>query len=1010
MKSFPKKYNPQELHDRAKQYRTNINKDNNNYVFSLWDIPISQKLSYQDFFYHYTRDFLDYLNNRNHWESKYQQLFITSNDQLKNICSGYDFFNQKKQTLSQVWINKFERRMISTSKKNLNANIKILDNYLSSTHKIYVPDSELYLYVLDKFHQLRENGKITYDEKIWYRSFKLQTSIPPQHITWKEEKKPYYILKYFVWAKCEALPVCLEDIDLCCWDVALLVHPKDKRYNKYIWKNAIIPLCNRQIPIIGDENVNIALNNWIQRICPCSDQDSIKIAEKYWLPTDIFVFNKEWLYTDYIHESAFIWQERDKYYNNIEWFMKDIWNLERKWERVVKVPYLAHINERLTPYKIQQVKLDLSEEKQSILTKIFNHEIHFEFLDPDFWDTLYTIESLQKKLEESPTINENIDEDYDEEYDEDEDENTNNIQNKLQTKISELKQKIINKFDKYLPDYLICNSQLPYWRRLPLIKNSDWEISFFDIEKDYINRKDNPTLTCFNYIILSLVRIWVLWNSWSKDDKLKLCELKNFIRILSENEKKILYFIKHLSEIMWEKSQYDDFSQMVQNLTDEVNSSSDEFLKLVKKSKLLEVDGNWILLNLSWISNDTIDNDFIQLCIPCYIQEKGIKINNQIIFNKDGESRILKELLLQELILWKNSYDNLIEFSYDEENEFLWDKQMTKLQWEQSQRDLFSLYWENPIRLNLLIDKTYDQKEILLNNIFLKQIWNATRLCMQKKFLPENIEKCLDKIPNKFNDFDIPVLDKLNDLYREWERADSYEEYTKFFRTFKESIQNTFFSRYLEIQKVNPTKEVQFVCSYFFNFLLTILYPLVPEFVDALQYVSEKDFLKPILPIQLDKNMNYEMKVIYNAFIKIKELKIELNIKQHEPCNIFIKSPPAIWNIFAENEQIFKNYFHISEISYIRLHEPNPLGYETFSDEVVTLWIQSEDSQNIVAKDSIESIEKEIKDLDDKLNLLRQRLQILPEWEDRKKAEKEFAKTKEEMENLSIKYSLLSSK
>ena len=117
MKSFPKKYNPQELHDRAKQYRTNINKDNNNYVFSLWDIPISQKLSYQDFFYHYTRDFLDYLNNRNHWESKYQQLFITSNDQLKNICSGYDFFNQKKQTLSQVWINKFERRMISTSKK-----------------------------------------------------------------------------------------------------------------------------------------------------------------------------------------------------------------------------------------------------------------------------------------------------------------------------------------------------------------------------------------------------------------------------------------------------------------------------------------------------------------------------------------------------------------------------------------------------------------------------------------------------------------------------------------------------------------------------------------------------------------------------------------------------------------------------------------------------------------------------------------------------------------------------
>jgi hypothetical protein len=48
--------------------------------------------------------------------------------------------------------------------------------------------------------------------------------------------------------------------------------------------------------------------------------------------------------------------------------------------------------------------------------------------------------------------------------------------------------------------------------------------------------------------------------------------------------------------------------------------------------------------------------------------------------------------------------------------------------------------------------------------------------------------------------------------------------------------------------------------------------------------------------------------------------------------------------------------------------------------------------------------------LEDKLILLRQRIQMLPEWEQRKKAEEEYAKAKEEMENLTIKYSLLSSK
>ena len=224
------------------------------------------------------------------------------------------------------------------------------------------------------------------------------------------------------------------------------------------------------------------------------------------------------------------------------------------------------------------------------------------------------------------------------------------------------------------------------------------------------------------------------------------------------------------------------------------------------------------------------------------------------------------------------------------------------------------------------------------------------------------------------------------------------------------SIQNIFFSRYLEIQKISPTKSVQFVCSYFFNFLLTIFYPLVPEFVDALQYVSERKFLHPVEAIRLNKTMDYNMNILYNTFIQIKEMKIEYNIKQHESCNIFIKSNPTICELFTQYEQIFINYFHISDTIYLRLHEQTPLWYEIFSDDTLTIWIQPWTTANSKEKDSLESIEKDIKNLDDKLNLLRQRLQILWEWEERKKAEEEYAKTKEEIENLTIKYSLLNSK
>ena len=993
MKAFPKKYNAQELHNRSKKYKE-INNDKiiDNIVFSLWDIPISKGLSYQDLFYYYIRDFWNRINNIKNNNNEYQQLFVTSSDQIKSICSVYEFFDKKNQKPNQVWIDKFERRLKSISQKNIKANNKILENYLSGKYKIYIPDSDLYLYILDKFHSLREKWKLKYEKKIWYRSFNLQTSISPQHIIWKEETRPFYVLKYFVWAKCETLPVCLDDIDLCCWDVALLVHPKDKRYSKYIWKNAIIPLCNRQIPIIWDDNVNITINNWIQRVCPCSDQESISIAEKYWLPTDIYVFNKQWLYTDFIHEAAFIWQDRNKYYSNIEWFINDIWNLDKKWEKIIKIPYLDYINERLIPYKIDQITLNLAEEKENILNKIFDKNLKISFLDSEFWEILEQIDLLQNEKEEYEKNNQII---------EDESDGTQND-------ISELRERLINKIDKYLPDSLVCNSQLPYWRRIPLIKDSNWNTSFFDLENEYIKWKEEPMLLCFNFIILSLVRIWILWK-WNKNNKTKLCEYSKFIRILSENEKKIEYFIKHLSEITWDNPEYKKLSQIIQNLTDKQNPSIDDCLDLVEKSDLLQQDWNRLLLNLTWISTDIIDPDFILLCIPCYLHDKNIKIDNQTIFREDEKNIIFKKLLIQELLLWKTISDDFKEFRYNKEIEFLWDKQLTKLQKEQTQRDLFQLYWESPIWLNFLINQTYDQKEIILNNLFLRQIWNATRLCIQKDFLPKNIEEILNHQPEDLEDLDIWFLYNLKNIYESRKEIETYEQCVKFFTNFKWLIQDSFFSRYLEVQKIKPSKNIQFICCYFFNLLLNIMYPLTPEFVDALQYISDRKFLFPVNDIQLNKSIDFNLHLIYDTFLKIKNIKIENNIKQHESCNIFIKSNPTICELFVKYEQIFKNYFHISEISYLRLHEQSPLWYETFSDDTLTIWIQSWNSTSNKEKDSLEAIEKEIKNLDDKLNLLKERLPLL-EWEQRKKAEEEYAKTKEEIENLTIKHSLLRSK
>ena len=854
MEYFPKKYNPKDLRKRSILDKKKYINNNIESTFSPNILSSSKKLSYQDFFLIYLKDFFNQKNiiqnpqNFEDWINKlYEQLFIIYWNQLDNIFSSFLFFSKKRQTISQVWSNKLEKHIISRNKKYINANHKILDCYSSSNHKIYIPDSDLYIYILEQLRLLREKWKITNETKIWYRSFNLQTSIPYEKISWKKEKIPCYTLKYFVWTKAEALPVCIEDIDLCCSDVALLVHPKDKRYNKHIWKNAIIPLCNRQIPIIWDDNVNIAVNNWIKRICPCYDEESIELAKKYWLPTDIYVFDKVWLYTNYIHETAFIWQERKKYYNNIIDFMEDIWNLAEKWEKTIEIPYLEEINERLVPYKIDQLIINLQKEKEEIINQFLENNINYTSSNNNLSQLIKENNKHQENILledwQDKTFETNIE--WFDITSNGEDENTNTI-----------KQQIIEELEKYLPNYFICNSQIPFWWKIPLIKDNNWNLTFFSIEKDISSQTQNPIQSCFDFILLSLIRAWTLpvKECWGNNEY-KLCEYEKFHKILSENEKKIKYLIEYFETTTWNNSDYNKFLKIIEDLTDENNSTIKDLSNLIKNCKFLRHEWNFLFVKLKWNTNDIINPDFIELCIPCYLYNKWIKINSQTIFDENEKEKVFKELLTQELLLSKTINKNLIECSYQKNNEFLGDRQLSKSQLEQAQWNIFSSYWENPIRLNFLINQTFDQKQILLNNIFLKQlstcvlsfdniflkqIWNSVRLCTQKSFLPEKIENCLNNQPQDFEDFDIIVLDKLKELYNERENVITYEDYINFFNNFKESTQNIFFSRYLEVQKINTTKNTQFVCSYFFNFLLTILYPLTPEFVHALQYISKK--------------------------------------------------------------------------------------------------------------------------------------------------------------------------
>ncbi|MBU1088620.1 valine--tRNA ligase [Patescibacteria group bacterium] len=68
-------------------------------------------------------------------------------------------------------------------------------------------------------------------------------------------------------------------------DVAVAVNPKDKRYKNLIGKKAIIPLINKEIPIIADDLVEIDFGTGALKITPAHDSTDFEIGQKHQLPT-----------------------------------------------------------------------------------------------------------------------------------------------------------------------------------------------------------------------------------------------------------------------------------------------------------------------------------------------------------------------------------------------------------------------------------------------------------------------------------------------------------------------------------------------------------------------------------------------------------------------------------------------------------------------------------------------------------------------------------------------------
>ncbi len=108
-----------------------------------------------------------------------------------------------------------------------------------------------------------------------------KTALSDEEVIHKEVASKLYFIKYNIKDSKDKITVATTRPETILGDAAICVNPNDKRYANLNGKNAIIPLINKEIPIIFDEYVEMDFGTGALKVTPAHDINDYQIGDKH---------------------------------------------------------------------------------------------------------------------------------------------------------------------------------------------------------------------------------------------------------------------------------------------------------------------------------------------------------------------------------------------------------------------------------------------------------------------------------------------------------------------------------------------------------------------------------------------------------------------------------------------------------------------------------------------------------------------------------------------------------
>ena len=201
------------------------------------------------------------------------QIKVEENLRVNEHLTRYDLGREKFLERVWDWKNKFGSRIINQLKK--------LGTSCDWNHERFTMDEGCSKAVKEVFVNLYNKGLIYRGNRIINWCPHCITALSDAEVEYSEQPGFFWHIKYPIKGEDGYVEIATTRPETMFGDTAVAVNPNDEKNKHLIGKTLILPIVGREIPVVGDDYVEIGFGTGCVKITPAHDPNDFEVGKRH---------------------------------------------------------------------------------------------------------------------------------------------------------------------------------------------------------------------------------------------------------------------------------------------------------------------------------------------------------------------------------------------------------------------------------------------------------------------------------------------------------------------------------------------------------------------------------------------------------------------------------------------------------------------------------------------------------------------------------------------------------